>query len=541
MNGINWQGQRRAELALWDSIIVGAGHNGLVCAAYLARSGQRVLVLEASEAPGGLAAGREFHPGFRASVAHSESHFSSKVARDLNLAKHGFQAERRRLPQVGLRLDGAPVVLDQGSLAGVGADDALAYSGFAERMGRFASALQPFWLKTMPRIGSAHFGDWATFGRIGFNLRRMGKKEFREFLRVAPLPTRDLMDEQFHDDALKAMLSWDGLIGSKLAPRSPNSAVSVMLYRMAEKSQGAHSIPAGGAPGLIDALVRAAEASGAETRCAAPVRRVLIEGSAQGLAAKGVELADGERIEAESVVSATDPRRTFLNLVGAQYLDIGFTNRIRRLRCDGLVAKLHLALNGLPEFRGLPRPEGRLILAPDMDAIEFAFDAAKHGQCPERPVLEVVLSSLREPALAPQGQHVLSAHVLYVPYRLKGGWTDAARQQMRERAIDQIAQYAPRIREQIIQGELLTPADLEREFRVTGGHWHHAEFALDQMLMMRPTYEAAQYDTPIRGLHLCGAGCHPGGDLTGAPGHNAAQAMLGRGASSRRFAPRAPK
>ena len=528
-----WAKAAASELAFWDSIIVGAGHNGLVCAAYLARSGWRVLVLEASETLGGLAAEREFHPGFRASVAHSAGHFSSKVARDLNLAEHGFRPGRR-LPKVGLRLDGQHLILDQGCLAGVGADDASAYADFAERMGRFASALQPFWFKTMPRIGSARFKDLTIFGRIGLNLRRMGKKEFREFLRVAPLPTRDLMDEQFRDDALKAMLSWDGLLGAKLAPRSPNSAILTLLYRMAENSRGAHGIPSGGIPGLIEALRRSAQAAGAEIRCASAVRRIRVAGGAQGLAAKGVELADGEQIAAENVVSAVDPRATFLQLVGARHLDIGFANRIRRLRCDGYVAKLHLALRGLPAFRGLPRPDGRMILAPDMDAIEFAFDAAKHGACPEHPVLEIVLPSLGEASLAPPGQHVLSAHVLYVPYRLKGGWSDAARQQMRERAIDQIAQYAPRIREQIIHSELLTPADLERTFRIAGGHWHHAEFALDQLLMMRPTYEAAQYDTPIRGLHLCGAGCHPGGDLTGAPGHNAAQAMLGRGMASQR-------
>jgi len=167
-----------------------------------------------------------------------------------------------------------------------------------------------------------------------------------------------------------------------------------------------------------------------------------------------------------------------------------------------------------------------MIIAPDMDTIEFAFDAAKYGECPEKPVMEVVIPSVHDESLAPAGQHVLSAHVMYVPYKLKGGWTDVARDQICETAIDTIAQYAPAIREQIVHQEFLTPADLEQHYRVTGGHWHHTEFAMDQMLMMRPTYEAAQYGTPISSLFLCGAGCHPGGDITGAAGHNAAVEIL---------------
>ena len=510
----------------YDTIIVGAGHNGLVCAAYLARAGQRVLALEAAQAPGGLAADREFHPGFHASVAHSIGHFSPKVAADLALRAHGFDAPQRPLPLVGLRLGGQHLVVDGASLTGACAEDAAAYREHLRRMGRFADALKPFWLKTMPRIGSTSLADLATFGRIGLNLRCLGKEDFREFLRVAALPARDLMDERFADGVLKAVLSWDGLIGSKLAPRSPNGAVPTLLYRMAEGSQGGYGIPIGGAPGLIEALRRSAQALGAQIRCAAPVRRILVEGGAGGPAAKGVELADGTRLEADRVVSAADPKRTFLELVGVRHLDIGFSNRIRRLRCDGCVAKLHLALNGLPKFDGLAQPAGRLVAAPDLDAIEFAFDAAKHGELPASPVLEMVVPSLVEPALAPAGGHVLSAHVLYVPHRLKGGWSAVAREQMRERAIDAIARYAPRIRALILHSELLTPADLEQDYGVTGGHWHHVELALEQMLMMRPTYEAAQYGTPIAGLHLCAAGCHPGGDLSGAPGHNAAQEIL---------------
>ena len=510
----------------YDSIIIGAGHNGLVCAAYLAQRGQRVLVLEASESPGGLARGREFRPGFRASVAHSVSHFSQKISNDLKLASHGLETPPNSMPTIGLSASKEHVVVHQGALSGVEPDDANAYQDYCRLMYRFADALGPFWLKTMPRIGSAGLADLVTFAHVGLNIRGLGKKDMQEFLRVASLPARDLMDEFFDNDILKATLSWDGLIGAKLAPRSPNSAVLAMLYRMAGESRGAHAIPASGIRGLIEALSASATASGAEIRCATTVSRILVDGSAMGLVATGVQLADGEKIRADHVISATDPQRTFLGLVGVENLDIGFTNRIRRLRCDGYVAKLHLALNGLPEFNGLERPDGRMIIAPDMDTIEFAFDNAKHGECPEEPVMEIVIPSLHDASLAPAGQHVLSAHVMYVPYRLKGDWNDAVRDQLCERTIDTIANYAPRIREQIVHQEFLTPANLEKDYRVTGGHWHHTEFAMDQMLMMRPTYEAAQYATPIPGLFLCGAGCHPGGDITGAAGHNAAREIL---------------
>ncbi len=510
----------------YDSIIIGAGHNGLVCAAYLAQSGQRVLVLEASATPGGLGADREFHPGFHASVAHTVSHFSEKIASDLKLASHGFRASAKSLPTVGLSRNGEHVVLHGGSISGTSTDDADAYQRYTRLMRRFVHVLKPFWLKTMPRIGNNSIAEMLTFAHMGLNIRRIGKQDMQEFLRIISLPARDLMDENFDNDILKATLSWDGLIGSKLAPRSPNGAVLAMLYRMAGESGGAHAIPAGGVNGLVESLCAAATKSGAKIRNSAHVSRIIISADSDGLKTAGVQLVDGEKIEADRVISATDPQRTFLELVGVEYLDIGFTNRIRRLRCDGYVAKLHLALSELPAFNGLEQPDGRMIIAADMDAIEFAFDDAKYGECPVNPVMEIVIPSLHDASLAPAGQHVLSAHVMYVPYRLNGGWTDAARNQICERAIDTIALYAPRIREHIVHSELLTPADLEDKYHVTGGHWHHTELSMDQMLMMRPTYEAAQYRTPIPGLFLCGAGCHPGGGLMGGAGHNAAREIL---------------
>ena len=499
----------------YDSIVIGAGHNGLICATYLAKRGQRVLVLEASDFVGGFAARREFHPGFHASVAHSVSHFPSKIINDLDLKAHGLES-RQPLPLVGLATDGNHVVVRGESITGTSDDDASAWRDYRQSMQRYAGALHPFWLKTMPRIGFGDFSGIMMFAHIGLKMRGLGRKDMREFLRVISLPTRDLMDENFDNDILKALLSWDGLVGLKQAPRSPNHSVLAMLYR-----SGGNCVT-----GLIDALQSAANATGVEIRTGSSVSRVNVQPADGELAASGVHLDSGEHLAAKQVISSADPKTTFLSLVGVENLEIGFSNRIRRLRSDGLVAKLYLGLNALPEFPGLEKPEGRMIIAPNLDAIEFAYDDAKYHEFSQQPVLEVMIPSLSEKSLAPDGQHVLSANVMYVPHQLKGGWNDSARDKLCERVIDTIAKYAPGIREQIVHQELLTPLDLEQSWHATGGHWHHTEYALDQVLMMRPTYEAAQYSTPILGLYLCGAGCHPGGDVTGGPGHNAAREIL---------------
>ena len=510
----------------YDTIIIGGGHNGLVCSAYLAKKGHHVLVLEASDNLGGLAETREFYPGFKASVAHSISNFSTKVAKDLNLSAYGFTNGAAPMTTVGLNASGEHVTLTGLEVEGVGVEDVESYKEYRQVMQKFTNLLHPFWHKTMPRIGDNSLPSRMTFGQLGLKLRLLGKEDMGEFMRIATLPARDLMDENFDSDLLKAVLCWDGLIGSKMAPRSPNATVLSLLYRMTGEHGGAHIIPAEGIESLFIALKETAERAGAEIRTGTRVSRILIQADESGLKTNGVKLASGEAITANRVVSTTDPKRTFLELVGIENLEIEFTNRIRRLRSEGYVAKLHLALNGVPKFTGLDKPDGRLIIAPNMDAIEFAFDDAKYGECSKQPVMEVVIPSLHNESLAPVGQHVLSAHVMYVPYELKSSWTDQTRAVLQEKIIDTLSIYAPDIKEHILYSEVLTPLDLEQRHGATGGHWHHTELSLDQMFMMRPTYEAAQYATPIPGLYVCGAGCHPGGGLVGASGHNAAHEML---------------
>ncbi len=510
----------------YDTIVIGGGHNGLICATLLARFGQRVLLLEANDKLGGLAADREFAPGFHAPLAQTLYGLPAALIKDLRLADYGFEASDDTLDLVALSTSESPITIGDESLGGAAVNDSAAYPKYRQQLKTFAAALAPFWSKNMPRIGMGSLRDLLTFGHMGLKLRLLGRDDMLEFFRVATLPMRDLVDERFESESLKAALCWDGLVGSKMAPRSPNQAVLTLLNRMAGTHDGQHVIPRGGMSAFIAVLERAARAAGVVIEAGTPVAHITIAGDENGQRCGGVTLADGSSISAARVVSSADPKTTFLKLVGAPQLEIEFSNRIRRLRCDGYVAKLNLALKGLPRFSGVERPDGRMILAPSMDSIEFAFDNAKHGELPEQPVMEVLIPSLRQRDLAPEGQHVLSANVMYVPAALKGGWTDSARASLLATLMKTLECYAPGIGELVLSADLLTPADLEREYHVSGGHWHHAEPAIDQLLMMRPTYEAAQYRTPIDGLFLCGAGSHPGGDVNGNAGRNAAREIL---------------
>ena len=492
-----------------------------MCASYLAKAGQRVLILEASAACGGLAATYEFHQGFRASVAQHVGHVPEGIIRDLNLVKHGFSAQRNAPDLIWLGEQGQEIRLSDNLLAGIEEDEQSAYKRYSRLMHRFAKMLTPFWLKTVPPVGNNTLPEILAFAELGLKMRMLGKDDMREFLRVVTLPIYDLFDEYFSHWGLKALLSWDALIGSRQAPRSPNNSVLQLLYRMATKSARGFQVAS-----LVSALERAARERGVEIRTGSPVTRIQVEASELGLAAVGVQLESGESIAGKRIVSSADPKTTLLKLLGAEYLEIEFTNRIRRIRDRGFVSKLHLALSELPSFTGLDNPDGRLILAPDLESIEWAYDHAKYGDVPEVPLLEVVIPSLFTPHLSPEGQHVLSANILYTPYQQREGWNEAARKLLFDRVMDVLEGYAPGLRRLVLGHELLTPVDLESRFNTSGGHWHHGDLALDQLILMRPTYGAAQYRTPVEGLYLCGAGTHPGGDLTGIPGHNAAKEIL---------------
>jgi phytoene dehydrogenase-like protein len=514
----------------YDCIVIGGGHNGLVCATYLARGGRSVLVVEAADRVGGAAVTREFSPGFRVSAcAHLLHLMPAALVHDLNLGAHGLRLIAERMPTTALAVDEAPLLIDTadpGSLAARSSPDAAALPKYSALLQRLGAALQPVFEMTPPRLGTDSWHDRLALLRIGLRLRRLGRRDMRELLRIGGMCVYDLLQEHFETPLLKGALGFDAVLGTSLAPRSPGS-VFTLLYRMAAASaagRGSLSVPSGGMGALSDALAKAAIDAGAVIRTGAPVERILVREDR----AAGVVLQSGEQFFASTVISNADPKTTFLKLLGAEYLDAGFVRRVTHLRARGLTAKLHLALDRMPQFSGVTPGSagGRLLISPSLDYIERAFNHAKYGEFSSAPILEVIVPSATDATLAPEGKHVLSAIVQYVPYQLAGGsWADH-RERLTEVVVSLLEAHAPGLRQSILAAQMLTPADIEREFRISGGHWHHAELALDQFLMVRPVPGAAQYSTPLEGLFLCGAGAHPGGGVMGVAGRNAARQVL---------------
>ena len=516
-------------MSRYDCIVIGGGHNGLVCATYLARGGRSVLVLEAAEQVGGAAITREFSPGFKVSAgAHLLHLMPDALVHELSLGTHGLRLVAERMSTTALSVDEAPLLIDAanpGALESRSSADAIALPKYAGLLRRLGVALQPVFEMTPPRLGTDSWNDRLALLRLGLRLRRLGRRDMRELLRIGGMCVYDLLEEHFETPLLKGALGFDAVLGANLAPRSPGS-VFTLLYRMAAASAagGSLSLPGGGMGALSDALAKAATDAGVVIRTGAPVERILVQEDQ----AAGVTLESGEQLLAATVISNADPKTTFLRLLGPEYLDAGFVRRVGHLRARGLTAKLHLALDRLPQFTGVDSSalRGRMLVAPSPDYIERAFNHAKYGEFSAAPALEVTVPSVADSSLAPSGKHVISAIVQYVPYELAAGNWDQHKESLTQTVVGLLDAHAPGLRQSVLAAELLTPADIEREFRISGGHWHHAELALDQFLMMRPVPGAAQYSTPLEGLFLCGAGTHPGGGVMGIAGRNAAREVL---------------
>lgn len=514
----------------YDCIVVGAGHNGLVCASYLARAGRRVLVVEAADRVGGAAVTREFAPGFRVSAgAHLLHALPRSLVDELALSSHGLRFAAEDLDTVALAPDGAALRISPQGLAAGAAAERENYLALMSRLRRYAQALAPVLAAAPPRLGTdARADQWALL-RLGWQIRRLGRRDMRELLRIGGMCVYDLLQEQFSAPLLQGALGLDAVLGTNFGPRAPGT-VFTWLYRLASAAHAGRNapvLPKGGVGALSEALAAAARAAGAAVRTGAAVRCIRVENDR----ATGVVLESGEAIAARIVISNADPKTTFLKLLGPAHLDTGFVRRVAHLRCSGLAAKLHLALDRLPAFRGVDASllGNRLLLAPSLDYLEQAFNPSKYGELPSAPSMEITLPTVRDPELAPGGAHVLSAVVQHVPYWLKAGW-EQGREALLEHSIQCIEEYAPGLRRMIVGAELLTPPDLEQQFRMSGGHWHHGELALDQFLMVRPVPGAAQYATPLPGLFLCGAGSHPGGGVMGTAGRNAARRILSEAA-----------
>jgi phytoene dehydrogenase-like protein len=516
----------------FDVIVIGAGHNGLACAALLAKAGRKVLVLESAADAGGAAKTAEFASGYKvSSVAHVVNQINSSVIAALDLGRHGLETAPSPIPTTVLSADGRHLTMMGGFGETIEGDlskaDLAAWQGFRAKMLRMAATLGKMLAETPPRLKNGGLADWLTPGKLGLAIRGLGRDDMRELLRMVLMNIADVVDEEVTDERLKGAIAFDAVLGTHFGPRSPNSLMT-LLYRLAGdvgSVQGAIATPKGGMGSVAKAFHAAAIAAGASVEVNSKVERILLENHR----VSGVVTTSGEMIRAGQVVSGADPRQTFLDLVGATHLETEFVRRIRNFRARGNVARVYIALNGAPRFSGMDPSglAGRLLIARSVDALEGGFDKSKYGKYSSNPALEILVPSVSDPSLAPAGHHVLSINALYAPYAASAQPdAEANRAAFLESVVATLESYCSGLREQIVATEMLTPADLEARYGLPGGHWHHGELSVDQMFMLRPVPEAAQYETPVAGLWLCGAGSHPGGGIRGLAGFNAANRIL---------------
>ena len=521
----------------YDAIIIGAGHNGLVTAAYLGKAGKKALVLERRPAIGGIAATEEIFPGFKYSTcAHLAGTFSQDIIAELELKKHGLEV----LPLDPLLF--APLLEGKSLLF------PRQHSEIAEAIGRHSRAdatkFEPFTvlvkklaaflrsLNNLPLSGGINSGslNLPELVKLGWKFHRLGEREMYEFLRILPMSVADLLNEWFETDVLKASLAASGILGSFVGPRAQGTSF-VFLYHQLGESNGAFRTSGfvrGGIGNLAMAISQAAQRFGAKIQTGVEVTQILTKNGT----ATGVILKNGEEISGTAIISSADIKRTFLRLIEPTYLDPEFLLQVKNIRSRGTVAKINFALDTLPQFKSAQGQSssaslgGVIHIGPTLDYLEHASDDAKYGRFSRQPFLEITIPSVADPSLAPSGKHVMSVWMQYAPYHLRDSSWDAKRDALGDTVVSIIEDYAPGFKNSILHRQVLTPLDLEQTFGLTEGCIYHAEMSLDQMFFMRPIPGWARYSTPIENLYLCGSGTHPGGGITGLPGYFAAKRIL---------------
>jgi len=508
-------------------VIIGGGHNGLVAAFYLAKAGFAPIVLEAREIVGGVAATEEIHPGFRCpTVLHSLIPVLPQIGKDLQLSNHLPKIPIDGPEVTALHPDGRALRLDLQAertahfLRSFSERDAAKYLEFHSCFARLGAALQPMLSTIPPDIDHLKLSDYANLAGFGLKFRGLDRKDAYRLLRWAAMPVADLVAEWFENDLLRATLAARGIFGAFAGPWSAGTSLGLL---MGAASSSRTSV--GEPEALTQAFVKAATGAGAQIRTNARIVHIRVKNGE----AVGVVLENGEEVNATTVISGVDPHQTFLRLLDATDLDPGFLRKVQSYRAIGTVAKVNLALSGSPAFtwlKGSERPTGRLHIGPEIDYLERAFDAAKYGNFSVEPYMDIRIPSMRNPALAPDGCHVMSIHVQYAPYRLKNADWNTQREALGDAVVKALAPYIPNLTKQIVHRQILTPLDLEQTYGLSGGHIFHGEPALDQSFAFRPFLGWAQYRTPIRGLYQCGAGTHPGGVGAGASGANASRVIV---------------
>jgi len=517
-----------------DVVIIGGGHNGLVTAFYLAKAGFKPLVLERRAQPGGAAITEEFHPGFRCStLAHAAGPIRPDVARDMALEQHGLKWISPEVGTVALSPDGRALILYNDEkrasqeIAKFSQKDATKYIDFQQSLEKIGKVIGDALTLPPPNIDDPSKGDLWGMLQTGRSIRKLGKKNMYRLLRWGPMAVADLVAEFFETELLRATVAARGIFGTFLGPWSAGSSL-VLLIRGAGDAHpaGSSNFAQGGMGSITQAMASAAKKAGAEIRGGAEVIEVRINDGV----ASGVILSNGEEISAKAIISNADPKRTLLKLVDPTHLTPDFVMKLQHVRMPGTVAKVNLALSGLPKFNGLDGNTtalgGRIHIGPEIDYLERAFDESKYGSFSKQPYLEVAIPSISDPSLAPSGQHVMSIYMQYAPFKLKSGDWESQRVALGDTVVKTLAQYAPNLPSLILSHQIITPQDLEDTYGLTGGHIFHGELSLDQFFTMRPLLDWARYNTPIANLYLCGSGTHPGAGLTGGSGANAAKEIL---------------
>lgn len=526
---------------LYDAVVIGGGHNGLVAAAYLGKAGLKVAVFERRAALGGAASTEEIFPGFRADLGSFDAgRLMKQVISDLGL--EGFDLKLVGPPVLAYAPQSAGPALalwrevdkTQAEIARFSKQDAERYPDFAQQMVRKAHFLQDLWTLAPPNLPDLDVRELLPWLGAGRRLRGMGKREMMELLRVLPMPISDYLDEWFESPLVKGILGGPGLLGVSQGPRSPGTMLNLLyatLGAQAGHTRSCHYVHAGLGQ-LAQALASAGQARGVEIYTGCEVQSIQIEAGR----AAGVVLADGRRVGARALLSSAPPRHTFFDLVGTEALEVRFVREVKNIRYQGSLTRMILALDGLPRFRSASAREsgikegtllsGRIVICPDLDYLERAYDQAKYGAFSRQPYLEMSIPTLLDASLAPPGKHLLLINVQYTPYHLADGDWDQRRNELGEIVLGILEDLAPGLSNLILHQEILTPLDLERRLGLPEGCIYHGQMSLDQQLFMRPVPGFGGYRTPIDGLFLCGVGAHPGAGVTGAPGHNAAREVI---------------